>query len=70
MGRRKAFFHIRKPSLKGSIAARTSWRRAIRAKTRAPKGWGWLTNPKRAAYSRTYSRRSITIANHLKMLFG
>ena len=70
MGRRKAFFHIRKPSLRGSIAARTSWKRALRAKTRVPKGWGWLTNPKKAAYNRAYTRRTISVGKLLKLLFG
>lgn len=70
MGRRKPFFHVRKPSLGGSIAARTSWKRALRAKTRAPKGWGWLTNPKKAAYNRSYSRRTISVGKLLRVLFG
>jgi hypothetical protein len=69
MGRRKAFFHVRKPSLKGRIAARTSFKRMIRAKTRAPKGWGWLTNPKKAAYNRAYYRRTMSLDRLFKMLF-
>ncbi len=69
MGRRKSFFHIRKPSLKGSIAARTSFKRMIRSKTRAPKGWGWLTNPKKAAYNRAYNRRTISISAIIRKLF-
>jgi hypothetical protein len=32
MPRRKSFFNIRKPSLKGRIAARTSLKRMFRAK--------------------------------------
>lgn len=23
---------------------------------KAPRGWGWLTNPRRAAYNRVYNR--------------
>ena len=23
---------------------------------RAPRGWGWITNPKKAAYNRVYNR--------------
>ncbi len=68
MSRRKAFFHVRKPSLRGRIAARTSIRRTIRAKARVPKGWGWLTNPKKAAYNRLYSRRTISLGRLLKLL--
>ena len=47
---------IRKPSLKKKIAARTSPKRIIRSKVRAPKGAGWITNPKKAAYNRAYNR--------------
>ncbi len=51
-------FGFRVPSLKKRISARTSVRRAIRhrAGLKAPRGWGWVTNPKRAAYNRVYSR--------------
>ena len=69
LARRKSFFHVRKPSLKGSIAARTSIKRMLRAKTRAPKGWGWLTNPKKAAYNRAYNRRTISLASLFARLF-
>lgn len=47
---------IRKPSIKKRIAARTSPKRMIRSKIRVPKGYGWLTNPKKAAYNRVYNR--------------
>ncbi|HHV79904.1 MAG TPA: hypothetical protein GXX40_09915 [Firmicutes bacterium] len=46
----------RTPSIKKRIAARTSVKRAIRSKIRAPRGMGWLTNPKKAAYNRIYNR--------------
>jgi hypothetical protein len=51
-------FGFRRPSLKKRIAARTSVRRAIRHRLglKAPSGWGWLTNPKKAAYNRVYNR--------------
>lgn len=51
-------FGFRKPSFKKRIAARTSIKRAIRhrAGLKAPRGWGWLTNPKKAAYNRVYNR--------------
>lgn len=53
-------FGFRKPSLRKRIAARTSWKRYARHSLglKAPRGWGWLTNPKRAAYNRIYSRTS------------
>ncbi len=49
---------IRKPSIKKRIAARTSVKRVVRHSLglKAPRGMGWLTNPKRAAYNRIYSR--------------
>ncbi|GIV54763.1 MAG: hypothetical protein KatS3mg039_1281 [Candidatus Kapaibacterium sp.] len=51
-------FGFRRPSLRKRIAARTSWKRYARHSLglKAPRGWGWLTNPRRAAYNRIYSR--------------
>jgi len=51
-------FGLRRPSLRKRIAARTSWRRYVRHSLglKAPRGWGWLTNPRRAAYHWVYSR--------------
>jgi hypothetical protein len=51
-------FGFRKPSLKKRIAARTSVKRVIRHQLgfKAPKGFGWLTNPKKAAYNRIYNK--------------
>lgn len=51
-------FGFRRPSLRKRIAARTSWKRVVRHSLglKAPRGWGWLTNPRRAAYNRVYSR--------------
>lgn len=53
---------LRKPSFRKSIAARTSWKRAVRHSlgVKAPRGYGSLTNPKRAAYNRTYKRTTIS----------
>ena len=49
---------FRIPSLRKRIAARTSIKRAVRQRLglKAPRGWGWLTNPRRAAYNRVYNR--------------
>ncbi len=62
----------RKPSLKRMIAARTSPKRFIRHNLglKAPRGWGWLTNPKRAAYNRIYSRTTFSIWDLLKLFTG
>lgn len=51
-------FGFRKPSIRKSIAARTSVKRYVRHSLglKAPRGYGWLTNPKKAAYNRVYHR--------------
>lgn len=51
-------FGFRKPSLQKRIAARTSPARFVRNSLglKAPRGWGWITNPRRAAYIRIYRR--------------
>lgn len=54
-------FGPRKPSLNKRIAARTSFSRYVRHSLgfKAPRGFGWLTNPKRAAYNRVYNRTTF-----------
>ncbi len=49
---------FRRPSLKKRVAARTSWKRYARHSLglKAPRGRGWVTNPRRAAYNRIYRR--------------
>jgi hypothetical protein len=49
---------FRVPSLRKRIAARTSLKRYARHSLglKAPRGWGWITNPRKAAYNRIYSR--------------
>ena len=51
-------FGFRTPSLAKRIAARTSVKRFVRHSLgfKAPRGMGWLTNPKKAAYNRVYYR--------------
>ncbi|WP_404361521.1 hypothetical protein [Methylotuvimicrobium sp. KM1] len=63
---------FRKPSLKKRLAARTSVKRHVRHSlgVKAPRGYGWLTNPKKAAYNRVYSRTTFGLADLLKWLFG
>src|SRR4030095_5270374 len=53
-------FGFRRPSLKKRIAARTSVKRYVRHSLglKAPRGLGWLTDPKKAAYNRVYNRTS------------
>ena len=54
-------FGFRIPSLSKRIAARTSLKRFIRHNLgfKAPKGFGWFTNPKKAAYNKVYNKTSI-----------
>ena len=50
-------FGFRVPSLKKRLSSRTSLKRAVRHSLglKAPRGWGWLTNPRKAAYNRVYN---------------
>jgi hypothetical protein len=53
-------FGLRIPSLTKRIAARTSVKRIVQNKLglKMPRGYGWITNPKKAAYNRVYNRTS------------
>lgn len=64
-------FGPRTPSLKRMISARTSPKRFLAHNLgfKAPRGWGWLTNPRRAAYNRVYSRTTFSVMALLKKLF-
>jgi hypothetical protein len=63
-------FGFRTPSIRKRIAARTSWKRVVRHSLglKAPRGWGWLTNPRRAAYNRIYNRTTVGCGVLLAML--
>ena len=62
---------LRKPSLNKMISARTSPKRIIKNSLglKAPRGFGWITNPKKAAYNRVYNRTSFSVFDVLKKLF-
>ena len=51
-------FGLRVPSLTKRISARTSLKRYVRNSLglKAPRGWGWITNPRKASYNRVYNR--------------
>jgi hypothetical protein len=53
-------FGFRIPSLSKRIAASTSYKRVIRHSLglKVPRGFGWITNPRKAAYNRVYNRTS------------
>jgi hypothetical protein len=51
-------FGFRIPNLNKRISARTSLKRYVRQNLgfKALRGWGWVTNPKKALYNRFYNR--------------
>lgn len=63
-------YGMRKPSLRKSMAARTSTKRIVKNALglKAPRGYGWLTNPKRAAYNRAYNRTTFSFWSLLRKL--
>lgn len=62
-------FGIRTPSLKRRFAARTSLKRYVRHSLglKAPRGFGLLTNPKKALYNRVYNKTTISVDKLLKV---
>jgi len=54
---------LRRPSLRGMLSARTSPKRFVRHRLgfKAPRGWGWLTNPRKALYNRIYRRTTFSL---------
>lgn len=57
----KIKFGLRIPSIRKRIASRLSVKRYIRHNMglKAPRGWGWITNPRRALYNRIYRRTTF-----------
>ena len=53
-------FGFRIPSITIRIAARTSVKRIIRHNLgfKAPRGMGWITDPKKALYNKVYNKTS------------
>jgi hypothetical protein len=69
-------FGYRTPSLKKRISARTSPSRYLRHSLgiKAPRGYGWITNPKKAVYNKVYNKTSkgcmVTLLFLLGILFS
>ena len=65
-------FGMRRPSWRKSLAARTSWKRAVRHRLglKAPRGWGWLAHPHRYLYGKVYRRTTFGVGDILRALFG
>lgn len=63
-------FGIRTPNLKKRISARTSLKRQVvhRAGLKMPRGYGWVTNPKRFVYNKVYNKTSFDIFKLFKKL--
>jgi len=61
-------FGFRMPSLKRRIAARTSWKRIVRHSLglKMPRGYGFLTNPKKALYNKVYRKTTFGIEDIFK----
>jgi hypothetical protein len=64
-------FGFRIPSLKKRIAAHTSIKRVVRHNLglKAPKGLGWLTDPKKSAYNKIYNKTSRGCLFQIMILF-
>src|SRR5512142_1254110 len=65
-------FGFRTPSVRRRLAARPSIRRYIRHNVglKAPRGWGWITNPRRALYNRIYNRTTFGLGDVARGLGG
>jgi len=64
-------FGMRTPSLMKSFGARTSPTRILKNALglRVPRGYGFLTSPKKAVYNRVYSRTSFSLFSLIRKLF-
>jgi len=54
-------FGFRIPSITKRIAARTSVKRIVQNELglNAPRGYGWLTNPKKFVYNKVYNKTTV-----------
>lgn len=64
---------MRKPSIKKSFKARTTgkWKRQAKSAIipgYGKKGMGWINNPKRALYNKTYRKTTFSIFDIFKKL--
>jgi hypothetical protein len=61
-------FGLRIPSLKRRFAARTSVKRYVRHSLgiKMPRGYGFITNPKKAVYNKIYNKTSFSLDKLLK----
>lgn len=61
-------FGLRMPSLKKSVSARLSPSRFVRHRMglKVPKGFGFLTDPKKAVYNRIYKKTTFSLIDLFK----
>jgi hypothetical protein len=54
-------FGLRIPSITKRIAARTSVKRIVQNKLglKVPRGYGWITNPKKFVYNKVYNKTTV-----------
>jgi hypothetical protein len=62
---------LRTPSISRSFSVQISPKRYVRHSLglKVPRGAGWFTNPKKAAYNRVYCRTTLSFWTVLKRLF-
>ena len=54
-------FGFRIPSITKRISARTSVKRIVQNELglKAPRGYGWITNPKKFVYNKVYNKTTV-----------
>jgi hypothetical protein len=54
-------FGFRLPSITKRIAARTSVKRIVQNELglKVPRGYGWITNPKKFVYNKVYNKTTV-----------
>ena len=63
-------FGFRIPSITKRIAARTSVKRIVQNELglKVPRGFGWITNPKKFVYNKVYNKTSVGSGCMLSLL--
>ena len=63
-------FGFRIPSITKRIAARTSVKRIVQNELglKAPRGYGWITNPKKFVYNKVYNKTTTGTGCMLTMV--
>lgn len=61
---------LRKPSINKMIGSRISAKRYMRNNLglKVPRGWGWVTNPKKYTYNKIYHKTTFSIFDLFKFI--